>query len=89
MCEIDDSLFVKVKHHKGKDLIRHQQWVFGIYERNTKKYIFIPVPKRCAFTSLNILLNKSIIYQNVQPGTIIYSNCWRAYCRIRDLDKSF
>ena len=45
ICEIDESLFVKIKHHKGKDLTRSQQWVLGIYERNTKKCIFVPVPK--------------------------------------------
>ena len=46
VVEIDESLFIKVKHHRGKDLKRPQVWVFGLYERNTKKCFFVKVPKR-------------------------------------------
>ena len=83
IVEIDESLFIKVKHHKGKDLKRPQVWVFGLYERDTKKCFFVEVPKRDAFTLLNV------IYKYCLPGTIIYSDCWRAYHRIISLDKSF
>ncbi len=79
---------MKVKHHKGKDLKRPQIWVFGMYERplnekDPKKCLFIPVPKRDAFNLLNI------IYKHVNPGTLIISDCWAAYNDIRKLDKSF
>jgi transposase-like protein len=30
VVEIDESLFVKVKHHKGKDMNRPQIWIFGM-----------------------------------------------------------
>jgi hypothetical protein len=82
IVEIDESLFVRVKHHKGKDLKREQVWVFGMYERLTDeekldpnkqaKVLFFVVEKRDAMNLLNL------IYEYVLPGTIIHSNCWRA-----------
>jgi hypothetical protein len=83
IVEIDESLFVKVKHYKGKDLKRTQIWVFGMYERGSKRCLFVVVPKRDAFTLLNV------IYKYILPNTIIYSDCWSSYIRIRDLDKQF
>lgn len=83
IVEIDESLFIKVKHNKGKDLKRRQIWVFGMYERGSKLCLFIVVPKRDAFNLLNV------IYKFILPGTLIYSDCWKAYSRIRDLDKHF
>jgi hypothetical protein len=61
VLEIDESLFVKVKHHKGKDLILPQVWVFGLYERDEsrekKRCLLIVVPKRDAYTLLNIIFH--------------------------------
>ncbi|RNA22441.1 transposase [Brachionus plicatilis] len=37
IVEIDESLFIRVKHHKGKDLKREQIWVFGVYERESHR----------------------------------------------------
>jgi hypothetical protein len=65
VVEIDESLFVKVKHHKGKDLKRPLVWVFGIYESETKRVLFFVVPSRDAFTLLNI------IYKHCAPKSII------------------
>jgi transposase-like protein len=88
VVEIDESLFVKVKHFKGKDLKRPQVWVFGMYERplresDNRRCLFIPVPKRDAFNLLNI------IYKHIEPGSVIISDCWKAYNEISSLDKSF
>lgn len=41
IVEIDESLFAKVKHYKGKDLQRKQVWVFGMKERGVKRGKFI------------------------------------------------
>ena len=33
IVEIDESLYAKVKHSKGKDLMRPQVWTFGLVQR--------------------------------------------------------
>jgi len=35
IVEIDESLFIKVKHNWGRDTIRPKKWVFGLNERVT------------------------------------------------------
>jgi hypothetical protein len=77
IVEIDESLFVRVKHFRESDMLRPKVWVFGLYQRPTadspKKVLFFKVAKRDAVTLLNI------IYKHVEPGTIIHSDCWAAY----------
>ncbi|CAF1013962.1 unnamed protein product [Brachionus calyciflorus] len=70
VVEIDESMFVRVKHNRGKDLKRERIWVFGLYERGTSRCLFFEVPKRNA---VNLL---SIFYKHVAPNTIIHSDCW-------------
>ena len=41
------------------------------------------VPSRDAFTLLNL------IYKHCAPNSIIFSDCWASYARIRQLDKHF
>jgi len=83
VVEKDDSLFIKVKHFKGIDLARPQVWVIGMYERDTKRLLFLAVPKRNPVTLLNL------IYKHGAPNTTIYSDCWASYVRIRNYDKIF
>ena len=45
--------------------------------------LFIPVPKRDAFNLL------SIIYKHIESGTVIISDCLKAYNEIKRFDKSF
>jgi transposase-like protein len=74
--EIDESLFGKRKHNRGqrKD---NGQWVFGGVERDSGKCFLVPVEKRDAGTLL------PIIFKYILPGTIIYSDKWAAYNRLR------
>jgi len=76
IVEIDESLFAKVKYNRGKDLWRKQVWVFGLVDRITGEIYFEIVPDRTAETLLNV------IEQHVLPGTLIYSDQWRAYDKI-------
>jgi hypothetical protein len=48
IVEIDESLFVRVKHHGGKHIHREQVWVFGLYDRDTQDVLFQSVPSRDA-----------------------------------------
>ncbi len=87
IVEIDESLFIKVKHNRGRDTLRPKVWVFGLYERATadqpKRVLFFKVDSRDAVTLLNV------IYNHVLPGTTILSDCWAAYNRIIDLDRQY
>jgi hypothetical protein len=62
IVEVDESLYIKVKHGKGKDLGRKQVWVFGLYDRTTQHVLFVVVPNRNATTLLNV------IKKHVKPG---------------------
>ena len=52
------------------------KWVFGIYERGTKKLLLFPVDKRNSQTLT------PIIRRHVLPGTTIYSDEWCAYSKL-------
>jgi transposase-like protein len=89
IVEIDESMFKRVKHHRGKDmrsLAAQQLWVFGMIERKEKgkeKTFMIVVKYRDARSLLKL------IYNHCLPGTILYSDCWKAYNKIPKLDKRF
>ncbi|XP_035233008.1 uncharacterized protein LOC118204826, partial [Stegodyphus dumicola] len=71
IVEIDESKFGKQKYHRGKRV--EGKWVFGLVERGTDKCVFRVVENRGAETLLEI------IKENVLPGSIIISDCWKAY----------
>ena len=83
IVEIDESMFAKVKHFKGKDLQRRQLWVFGMKERESGRCWLQIVKARDAATLLHI------IYRRTLPKTIIYSDLWKAYSGITKIGKSF
>ena len=51
--------------------------VFGGVERHTGKCFLVVVPNRSATTLL------AVIKEWVKPGTIIISDCWKAYDNIK------
>ncbi|GFS49689.1 mitotic-spindle organizing protein 2A [Trichonephila inaurata madagascariensis] len=69
--KIDESLFGKMKYGKRKPV--KGQWVFGGVERNSNKCFFRVVPNR---TKEELL---SVIKEWVVPGSVIISDCWKAY----------
>ena len=71
VVEIDEAKFGKRKYNRGRWL--DGQWVFGGFERGSKKCVLVPVPSRGS----DVLLE--VIKQWIHPGTTIISDCWKAY----------
>ena len=74
--EVDETLFVKRKYERGR--VPKQVWVFGGIERNSKKCFLVPLIDKDR--SANTLI--PIIKQFIKPGSVIYSDSWRAYSRL-------
>ena len=73
--EIDESKFGKRKYHKGKRV--EGKWIFGGRETYDKTKIFmVPVENRKASTLI------PIIQRWIAPGSIIHSDCWKAYNKL-------
>ena len=81
VVQIDESLFRhKPKYHHGR-APRSEQWVFGLVDTTSSPSIGYMelVPRRDASTLL------PIIQAHTRPGTIIYSDQWRAYNSVAQL----
>lgn len=80
ICQIDESMFrYKQKYHVGR--IPHgPRWVFGIVDTSTipAKYFVSLVENRKSHTLLPIICNVC------RPGSIIWSDEWRAYSQLTD-----
>ena len=72
--EIDESKFGRRKYHRGRDVEGH--WVFGGTKRITGQSFLVEVEKRDAATLL------PIISQYIRPGSVVYSDEWRAYSQL-------
>lgn len=76
--EIDESKFGKRKYYRGHRV--EGQWVFGGREKYDKSKVFmVPVMNRKQCTLL------PIIKKWIHPGSIIHSDCWKAYNKLGKL----
>ncbi|XP_029053136.1 uncharacterized protein LOC114880853 isoform X2 [Osmia bicornis bicornis] len=73
IVEIDEA-FGRRKYHRGRLITG--QWLFGGIQRGTKNMFVVPVVSRSA----EVLL--LLIEKYIAPGSIIYSDCWKAYKKI-------
>ena len=76
IVQIDESKFGKRKYHRGHHV--EGQWVFGGIEQDSRKCFLVAVEKRDEGTLL------PIIQKWIAPGTIIVSDCWKAYCNLEN-----
>jgi len=72
--QIDESKFGKRKYHRGHHV--EGQWVFGGIEQDSRKCFLVAVEKQDEQTLL------PIIQKWIEPGTIIVSDCWKAYFKL-------
>lgn len=78
IVEIDESKFGKRKYNRGHHI--EGQWVFGGVERDSPNSFLVPVDRRDKETLL------PIIQKYILPGSIIISDCWKAYAELQTLN---
>ncbi|XP_042880721.1 uncharacterized protein LOC122258689 [Penaeus japonicus] len=71
IVEIDESKFGRRKYNVGR--VIDGQWVFGGICRETRDLFLVPVEDRTSETLL------AVIKERIAPGSIIISDCWKAY----------
>ena len=77
IVQIDESVISKPKNNRGRR--RRPTWMFGAYCPAQRLGFAEIVPNRTAFTLLPIIL------RTIAPGSMIHSDMWAAYRRIRFL----
>lgn len=70
IVEIDESKFGRRKYNKGR---RDGVWVFRGVEHGSNKLFLLTVPDRTKETLTHTITTW------IEPGSTIYSDCWRAY----------
>ena len=79
--EIDETLITHRKYERGRTL--KQCWLFGGIERTSKLFFVVPlVEEGSENRSKETLI--PLIQKYTKPGSIIYSDSWRAYNSISD-----
>ena len=81
IIEMDESMFGKMKYGKGNPTKRRRSWVFGGKCRETGR-MFIKI---CPFNKRTKKALWPIIQENVKPGTMLFSDGWRAYRKLPTL----
>ena len=82
ICEIDESMFGKLKFGKGDKSKRRGQWVFGGIMRNDGDEEGLAFAQICENNKRTKKVLWPIIQENLEVGTIIYSDGWRAYRKL-------
>lgn len=81
--QIDESVLVRAKYDRGRNVGREQQWVFGAYDVSEKVGYITFVNQRDAATLL------PIIQRVVAPGSVIVSDEWAAYRGIPNIPGNY
>ncbi|KAJ0182124.1 hypothetical protein K1T71_002846 [Dendrolimus kikuchii] len=71
MVEIDKAKFGRRKYNRGRIMTRQRVFA-GFKQKNNKNQFLIPTHNR----ECDILI---LIKTHIKPGSIIYSDCWKAY----------
>lgn len=79
IVEIDESKFGKNKYHRGRPI--DGVWVVGGIERTSEKRCFLKVVHNRTAETLH-----DIISRHVAPGSIVYTDLWRGYTGISELN---
>lgn len=74
VVQIDESKIGKRKYHRGHRV--DGQWVFGGIEEGSRKCFIVAVETRAEKELL------PIIKDWIEPGTLIISDCWKAYINL-------
>lgn len=74
---LDESVIAKRKYHVGR-LVR-ERWIFGGFDRNTRRGFIRMVDDRTAATLL------PLIAESILPGTEIWSDGWASYAGITNM----
>ena len=72
IVEVDESKFGKRKYHRGHHV--EGAWVVGGVERTPERRVFAEVVERRDAATLI-----DVVRRRVTPGSIVYSDLWRAY----------
>jgi len=79
IVEFDESLFGQRKYHRGR--LIPGVWVVGGIERTVEKRCFVQVVYDRTAATLH-----DIISRHVAPGSIVYTDLWRGYIGISELN---
>jgi transposase-like protein len=89
IVEIDESKFGKRKYNRG----HHGEgtWVFGGVEQRYDDQGNAFAGRFFAVTVANCKVETllPLIQQYNAPGSVIFSDCWKGYCKISDLEEGY
>ena len=79
VVEVDETLFTKKKYERGRVL--NQVWLFGGIEKFSQKKFIVPLTQGQDRSAKCVIL---LIKKYILPGSVIISDCWKAYSSLKD-----